>query len=202
MHKSKKENRVKQTQTNKLETNKQTNKQIRLWRGVTGSICKQCAHCEVVKEFGNFFHKMQLGRGGKCLACKRGSWTTNLKPQQPLIGLIFINADPRYAGRLDDKQGGDTIVTMDRVREAMSFNAEWELADESTWLWLTGIGANGLSLETNRWREARGESRGFRQQPKGTWPITCDLRITWCLRSLTLFWLKIGNAALTNLNRY
>jgi len=43
--------------------------------------------------------------------------------------MIFTNADPRYAGRLDDKQGGDTIVTMERVREAIAFNAE--LADES-----------------------------------------------------------------------
>jgi len=25
-----------------------------------------------------------------------------------LIGMIFTNADPRYSGRLDDKQGGDT----------------------------------------------------------------------------------------------
>ena len=37
---------------------------------------------------------------------------------------------PRYAGRLDDKQGGDTIVTMERVREAITFNAQ--LADEPT----------------------------------------------------------------------
>jgi len=28
------------------------------------------------------------------------------------------------AGRLDDKQGGDTIVTMERVRDAIAFNAE------------------------------------------------------------------------------
>ena len=48
---------------------------------------------------------------------------------------FFTNADPRYAGRLDDKQGGDTILTTERVREAIAFNAE--LADESTWLWLT-----------------------------------------------------------------
>ena len=48
--------------------------------------------------------------------------------------MIFTNADPRYAGRLDDKQGGDTIVRMEIVREAITFNAE--LADESTWLWL------------------------------------------------------------------
>jgi len=49
--------------------------------------------------------------------------------------MIFTYADPRYAGRLDDKQGGDTIVTMERVKEAIAFNVE--LADESTWLWLT-----------------------------------------------------------------
>jgi len=48
--------------------------------------------------------------------------------------MIFTNTDPRYADRLDDKKGGDTIVTMERVREAITFNAE--LADESTWLWL------------------------------------------------------------------
>jgi len=49
--------------------------------------------------------------------------------------MIFTHVDPRYAGRLDDdKQGGDTTVTMERVREAIAFNAE--LADESTWLLL------------------------------------------------------------------
>jgi len=59
----------------------------------------------------------------------------NLKPQQLQIGMIFTNADLRYAGRLDDKQGGDTIVTMQTVNEAIAFIAE--LADQSTWLWLT-----------------------------------------------------------------
>jgi len=54
---------------------------------------------------------------------------------QDEMGIIFTNADPRYAGRFDDKQGGGTIVTMERVRDAIAFNAE--LADESTWLWLT-----------------------------------------------------------------
>jgi len=49
--------------------------------------------------------------------------------------MIFTNADTRYAGRFDYKQSGDTIVTMERVREAIAFNVE--LADESTWLWLT-----------------------------------------------------------------
>ena len=80
-----------------------------------------------VKEFGKDFHKMQLGQGGECLACKGGSQTTNQNPQQPLMGMIFTNADPRYAGSLDDKEGSDTIVTMESVREAIAFNAE--LAD-------------------------------------------------------------------------
>ena len=56
--------------------------------------------------------------------------TMNPNPQQPLIGMTFTNADPRYAGRLDDKQEVDTIVTMKRVRKASVFNAE--LADKST----------------------------------------------------------------------
>ena len=70
--------------------------------------------------------------------------------------MIFTYADPRYAGRLDDKQGGDTIVTMERVREAIAFNVE--LADESTWLWLTSQQMS-FFLEIDRWGRARGESR-------------------------------------------
>ena len=108
------------------------------------------------RRFGKDFQKMQLGRGGECLACKGGSQTTNIKPQQPLIGMIFTNADPRSTGRLDDKQGGDTIVTMERVKEAIAFNAE--LADESTWLWLTSQQMS-VFLEIDRWGRARGESR-------------------------------------------
>ena len=96
--------------------------------------CQQCVRCGIVKEYCKDFHQMQLGRGGECFTCKGGSRTTNQNPQQPLIGMIFTNVDPRYAGRLDDKQGGDTIVTMERVREALAFNAE--LADESTLLLL------------------------------------------------------------------
>jgi len=43
--------------------------------------------------------------------------------------MIFTNADPRYASRLDDKQGSDGIVTIERDNEAFTFNAD--LADES-----------------------------------------------------------------------
>jgi len=88
---------------------------------------------------------------------------TNLNPQQPLIGMIFTNADPRYAGRFDDKQGGDTIVTMERVREAIECGVGGRVD-----MVVEHIRANGLSLETDRRGGERGESRELRQQPKGT----------------------------------
>ena len=37
-----------------------------------------------------------------------------------LDGIVFTNADPRYAGKLDDPQGGDTTMLMQQVREAMT----------------------------------------------------------------------------------
>jgi len=68
---------------------------------------------------------MQLGRGGKCLACETGDQKTNIKQKQPLIGMIFTDAGPRSAYLADpryDKESGDAIVTMERVREATAFN--------------------------------------------------------------------------------
>jgi len=71
--------------------------------------------------------------------CEGGSRTINQNPQQPLISMIFTNTDPslipRYAGRLDNKEEDNTVAMMERVREAITFHAE--LADKSTWLWLT-----------------------------------------------------------------
>jgi len=53
--------------------------------------------------------------------------------------MIFTNTDPslipRYAGRLDNKEGDNTVAMMERVRAGITFHAE--LADKSTWLWLT-----------------------------------------------------------------
>jgi len=47
-------------------------------------------------------------------------------------GTVFINADPRYAGKLDDPQGGDTTMLMQQVREVMTVNQE--MTDESSWI--------------------------------------------------------------------
>jgi len=49
-------------------------------------------------------------------------------------GIVFTNADPRYAGKLDDLQGGDTTMLMQQVREVMMLNQE--MTDESSWIWL------------------------------------------------------------------
>jgi len=52
-----------------------------------------------------------------------------------LEGMVFTNADPRYAGKLDDPQGGDATMLMQQVREVMTVNQE--MTDESSWIWLT-----------------------------------------------------------------
>jgi len=41
-----------------------------------------------------------------------------------LNGTVFTNADPRYAGKLDDPQGVDTTMLMQQVREVMTVNQE------------------------------------------------------------------------------
>jgi len=52
-----------------------------------------------------------------------------------LEGLVFTNADLRYAGKLDDPQGGDATMLMQQVREVMTVNQE--MTDESSWICLT-----------------------------------------------------------------
>jgi len=49
------------------------------------------------------------------LSVQRRESNDESKPTAAIVSMIFTNADPRYAGRLDDKQGGDTTVTMERV---------------------------------------------------------------------------------------
>jgi len=47
-----------------------------------------------------------------------------------LDGIVSTNADPRYAGKLDDPQGGDTTMLMQQVREVLTLNQE--MKDESS----------------------------------------------------------------------
>jgi len=80
---------------------------------------------------------MQLSREGKCLACNGGGWKkdeskiTAATDQNDFhqCRIIFTNANLKYSGRLDDKQGGDTIVTMGRLAAAAAIH-NVELADD------------------------------------------------------------------------
>jgi len=46
--------------------------------------------------------------------------------------MAFSNADPRYAWKLDDPQGGDITMLMQQVREIMTVNQE--MKNESSWI--------------------------------------------------------------------
>jgi len=66
-----------------------------------------------------------------------------------------MNAHPRYAGKLDDLQGGesvDTTMLMQQVREVMMVNQE--MTDESSWIWLTWVSVavriSQISFETQK----------------------------------------------------
>ena len=61
-------------------------------------------------------------------------------------GIVLTNADPRYAGKLDDPQGGDATMLMQQVREVMTINQE--MTDESSWIWLTSE-QMGFPLRSN-----------------------------------------------------
>jgi len=53
-----------------------------------------------------------------------------------LDGMVFTNANLRYAGKLDDPQGGgDTTKLMQQVKEVMMVNQVME--EKSSWIWLT-----------------------------------------------------------------
>jgi len=64
-----------------------------------------------------------------------------------LDAIVFTNADPRYAGKLDDPQGGDTTMLMQQVREVMTANQE--VTDESSWIWLTSQQMGGVRRGRN-----------------------------------------------------
>jgi len=57
-------------------------------------------------------------------------------------GIVFTNADPRYAWKLDDPQRGATTMLMQQVREVMTVNQE--MKDESCWIW--HVIADGISV--------------------------------------------------------
>ena len=96
-----------------------------LWQKPTRRIqCKQCEKCEETKKLSKqFFHEDQWGQRGKCKWCKGGKLKegeSEKKWEKPPGGVLFTKADSRYVGRLNDKQGGDIIVPIERVKESPS----------------------------------------------------------------------------------
>jgi len=75
-------------------------------------------------------------------------------------GIAFTNANPRYAGKLDDPQGGDATMLMQQVREVMMVNQE--MTDESSWIWLTSEQI-GFPLQSEFANENHGEAGSSKQ---------------------------------------
>ena len=75
-------------------------------------------------------------------------------------GMVFTNANPRNAGKLDDLQGGATTMLMQKVREDMTVNQE--MTDESSWIWLTSQ-QMGFPLRSEFANENHGEIGSSKQ---------------------------------------
>ena len=96
-------------------------------------------------------------RSSKCHGCEKQMKTKG----QRLDGIVFTNADPRYAGKLDDPQGGDATMLMQQVREVMTVNQE--MTDESSWIWLTSE-QMGFPLPSEFANENHGEAGSSKQR--------------------------------------
>ena len=85
-----------------------------------------------------------------CLACTqtRGRqrkavkwmWTGEKK------GLVCTLADPRYAGRGDDRSGGDVVMDAGRLRQVLQHTSELAEGDMALWL-TTGEMGHALAAE-------------------------------------------------------
>jgi len=78
-----------------------------------------------------------------------------------LDSIVFTNADPRYAGKPDDLQGGDATMLMQQVREVLTVNQD--MADESSWIWLTSEHME-FPLRSEFANENHGEVRSSKQR--------------------------------------
>jgi len=77
-----------------------------------------------------------------------------------LESIVFTNPNPRYAGKLDDPQGGETTMLMQQVREAMTVHQE--MTDKSSWIWLTSE-QMGFPLRSEFAKENHGEAGSLKQ---------------------------------------
>jgi len=120
---------------------------------------KQCAQCEVVKEFVWDFHAKQRGRGGiKEVTGKR--ICNHISHWMAWFSLMWI------WGMLVDYTTSKATTLLCRwwlIVESQRRNNLQCRIDRRVSMVVNHIGANGLSLEIGRWRSGWGESRVFRQ---------------------------------------
>jgi len=109
--------------------------------------CRQCK-CSLVED--------PSFKSSKCHECEKQMKTKGKR----LDGIVFTNVDPRYAGKLDDPQGGDTTMLMQQVREVMTVIQE--MKDESSWIWLTSE-QMGFPLRSEFANENHGEAGSSKQ---------------------------------------
>jgi len=109
--------------------------------------CRQCKYSLVENlSFGS----------SKCPGCEKHTKTTGKRPD----GIVFTTADPQYAGKLDDPQGGDTTMLMQQEREVMTVNQE--MTDKSSCIWLTSE-QMGFPLRSEFANENHGEAGSSKQ---------------------------------------
>jgi len=95
-------------------------------------------------------------KNSKCHGCRKQMKTKGKRPE----GIVFTNADPRYAGKLDDPQGGDTTMLMQQVKEVMTVNQK--MTNESSWIWLTSE-QMGFPMRSEFANENHGEAGSSKQ---------------------------------------
>ena len=102
--------------------------------------------------------------GGWCTLCQHKETEERVqlewRNQEIPRGMRFTNADPRYAGRDDNTQGGDMVMTMEKITQMISYNVESN--DNATWLWLTSE-QMGFNLSSRGAEEGAGGAEGSDQ---------------------------------------
>jgi len=105
-----------------------------------------------------------------------------------LDGIVFTNANPRYAGKIDDPHGGDMAMLMQQVREVKTVNQQLE--DQSSRIWLTSE-QMGFSLRSEFAKENHGEAGSSKQCNDQR---TDQPHFPWCLSSQISFETRQGNS--------
>ena len=109
-----------------------------------------------------------------------------------LDGIVLTNANPRYAGKLDDPQGGDTTMLMQQVREVMTVNHE--MTDESSWIWLTSK-QMGFPLQSEFANENHGKPE---VRNNAMTSVLTKPHFFWRLSSQISFETQKGNSLMRN----